>query len=85
MISLTGRELAERPAHEANAIQLVLMIVASQNRSSPRIVCAAQVLAPNIVANPMLPVTLLICADEFCIGQHVAIHGSLDLRFRRAS
>jgi hypothetical protein len=29
-----------------------------------------------------LPVTLLIRADEFCIGQHVALHCSLDLRFR---
>jgi hypothetical protein len=27
----------------------------------------------------MLPVTLLIRADEFCIGQHVALHCSLDL------
>ena len=39
----------------------------------------------HIAVDPMLPVTLLICSDEFCIGQHVAMHGSLDLRFRRAS
>src|SRR5262249_44987328 len=30
-----------------------------------------------------LPVTLLKCADELCIGQYVALHCSLDLRFRR--
>jgi len=33
---------------------------------------------------PRLPVTLLIGADELCIGQYVAVHRSLDLRFRRA-
>jgi hypothetical protein len=32
-----------------------------------------------------LPVTLLIRADEFCIGQYVALHCSLDLRFCRVS
>src|SRR5215469_3885232 len=32
-----------------------------------------------------LPVTLLIRADELCIGQYVPPHCSLDLRFRRAS
>jgi len=32
-----------------------------------------------------LPVTLLIGADEFCICQYVALHCSLDLRFRRVS
>jgi hypothetical protein len=32
-----------------------------------------------------LPVTLLICADELRIGQYVALHCSLDLRFRRVS
>ena len=32
-----------------------------------------------------LPVTLLIRPDQFCIGQHVALHGSLDLRSRRTS
>ena len=31
-----------------------------------------------------LPVTLLIRADELCTGQYVALHCSLDLRFRRA-
>jgi hypothetical protein len=36
-------------------------------------------------AVPWLPVTLLICADELCIGQYVALHCSLDLRFRRVS
>jgi hypothetical protein len=30
-----------------------------------------------------LPVTLLICADELCIGEYVTLHCSLDLRFRR--
>jgi hypothetical protein len=30
-----------------------------------------------------LGVTLLIRADEICIRQHVALHCSLDLRFRR--
>ena len=34
---------------------------------------------------PWLPVTLLIRANEFCIGQYVALHRPLDLRFRRAS
>jgi hypothetical protein len=34
---------------------------------------------------PWLLVTLLIVANELCIGQHVAPHCSLDLRFRRAS
>ena len=34
---------------------------------------------------PWLPVTFLVRADELCIGQHVALHCSLDLRFRRAS
>ena len=34
---------------------------------------------------PWLPVTFLVRADEPCIGQHVALHCSLDLRFRRAS
>ena len=34
---------------------------------------------------PWLSVALLIRADEFCIGQHVTLHYSLDLRFRRAS
>jgi hypothetical protein len=33
--------------------------------------------------DPWLPVTLLIRADELCIGQYVAPHRSLDLRFRR--
>ena len=33
---------------------------------------------------PRLPVTLLIRADELCIGQYVALHCLLDLRFRRA-
>jgi hypothetical protein len=32
-----------------------------------------------------LPVTLLIRADELCIGKYVAPHCSLDLRFCRAS
>ena len=32
-----------------------------------------------------LPVTLLIRADELCIGEHVALHRSLDLQFRRIS
>jgi hypothetical protein len=32
---------------------------------------------------PWLPVTLLIRADELCIGQYVPPHCSLDLRFRR--
>ena len=32
-----------------------------------------------------LPITLLIRADELRIGQHVALHSLLDLRFRRAS
>jgi hypothetical protein len=32
----------------------------------------------------LLPVALLIRADELCVGQHVALHCSLDLRFRRA-
>jgi hypothetical protein len=32
-----------------------------------------------------LPVTLLIRADEFYIGQYVAPHCSLNLRFRRVS
>ncbi len=39
----------------------------------------------DIAANAMLPVTLLICADEFCVSQHMALHSSLDLRFRRTS
>jgi hypothetical protein len=34
---------------------------------------------------PWLPVTILICADELCIGEYMAPHCSLDLRFRRAS
>src|SRR5262249_277036 len=34
---------------------------------------------------PWLPVTLLIRADKLCIGQDVAPHCSLDLRFRRVS
>src|SRR6516225_10828663 len=32
-----------------------------------------------------LPITLLKRADELCIGQYVALHCSLDLRFRRVS
>src|SRR5262249_58315683 len=32
-----------------------------------------------------LPVTLLIGADQLCICQYVALHCSLDLRFRRVS
>ena len=34
---------------------------------------------------PWLPFTFLVRADELCIGQHVALHCSLDLRFRRVS
>src|SRR6266581_160139 len=34
---------------------------------------------------PWLSVTLLIRADELCIGQYVALQCSLDLRFRCAS
>ena len=34
---------------------------------------------------PALTVTLLIGADKLCIGQHMTLHCSLDLRFRRAS
>ncbi len=30
-------------------------------------------------------VTLLISADELCIGHHMTLHSSLDLRFRRPS
>jgi hypothetical protein len=37
----------------------------------------AQQLIPDI---PWLPVTLLIRADEFCIGQDMALHCALDLR-----
>jgi hypothetical protein len=33
----------------------------------------------------LIAVTLLIRTDEFCIGQYVTLHRSLDLRFRRAS
>ena len=42
-------------------------------------------LQPTYAPRSRLPVTLLIRADEFCIGQHVTLHCSLDLRFRRAS
>ena len=37
------------------------------------------------IENRRLPITLLIRANELRIGQHVALHCSLDLRFRRAS
>ena len=42
-------------------------------------------LAARIDAVAWLPVTLLISADELCIGQYVAPHCLLDLRFCRAS
>jgi hypothetical protein len=51
----------------------------------PAIVLAAIALVGGYARIPWLPVTLLIRADEFCIGQHVTLHCSLDLRFRRAS
>jgi hypothetical protein len=45
----------------------------------------ALTLAVIVPPVPWLPVTFLVRADELCIGQHVALHCSLDLRFRRAS
>ena len=44
----------------------------------------ALTLAVIVPPVPWLPVTFLVRADELCIGQHVALHCSLDLRFRRA-
>ena len=39
----------------------------------------------RVMCGYRLPITLLVRADQFCIGQHVALHCSLDLRFCRAS
>src|SRR5262249_34877432 len=39
----------------------------------------------RVLCGYRLPITLLIRAHQLCIGQHVALHCSLDLRFCRAS
>ena len=47
-----------------------------QMRTRRRVVSAK---ADNYARVPWLTVTLLIRADELCIGQHVALHCSLNL------
>ena len=65
-----GRELQPRPGR----------------RASPRAQRHSSINSGGDYARvPWLPVTFLVRADELCTGQHVALHCSLDLRFRRAS
>lgn len=42
-------------------------------------------MSPPVVMRALLPVTFLVRADELCVGQHMALHRSLDLGLCPAS
>ncbi len=69
----------------SSAIGLAMERRRGEQFSRARDVVGTGGLGEQAIVAVALPVTLLICADEFRIGQNVALHCALDLRFCRAS
>ena len=66
--------LAKRDRNRANENQIAIFVFNVTAKDFPHGV---------LRAFEGLPITLLIGADKLCIGQYVALHCSLDLRFGR--